>query len=71
MRRGAAIAVATWVGAASVAQGVLGADLARGARRIELRIEEQIEHRGAQPPAEQPERSHELESFEPWELVSV
>ncbi len=71
MRRAAPVAVVTWVVAASIAQGVLGADIARAARRIELRFQEEIERRDAPPPTEQqPERSHD-ESFEPWELVSV
>jgi hypothetical protein len=70
MRRGATIAVATWVVAASAAQGLLGADIARAARRVEQRIEERIERRP--PPLDsQPQRTHELEAIEPWELVSV
>jgi hypothetical protein len=56
--------------AASVVQGLFGADIGRAGRRFEQRIEERLERQGA-PPAEQPRRSHEIESFEPWELVSV
>jgi hypothetical protein len=71
MRCGAAIAVATWVVAASVAQGLLGADIARAARRVEQRIQERIERRVPPPSDPQPQRTHELEAIEPWELVSV
>jgi hypothetical protein len=68
MRRGAAMA--SWVVAASIAQGLVGGDIGRAARRIEERIEERLLRHGA-PPEQQPERSHEVESIEPWELVSV
>jgi hypothetical protein len=71
MRFGATIAVATWLVAASVAQGVLGADIARAAQRVEQRIQERIERRVPPPPDSQPQRTHELEAIEPWELVSV
>jgi hypothetical protein len=64
------VAVTSWAAAVTVAQTVLGADLARAAEEVEERIELQL--RGLRTPAEpQPERSHEDESFEPWELVSV
>jgi hypothetical protein len=69
MRRGAA--VASWVVAASLAQGLVGADIGTAAHRIEERIEERVLRHGAPPPVEQPQRSHEVESIEPWELVSV
>jgi hypothetical protein len=69
MRRGAA--VASWVVAASIAHGLVGADLGRAARDIEERIEEHLLRHGAPPPEQQPQRSHEVESIEPWELVSV
>jgi hypothetical protein len=58
------------VAAITVAQAVLGPDLARAAEQVEERIELQL--RGLRAPADPlPERSHEDESFEPWELVSV
>jgi hypothetical protein len=71
MRRGATIAVATWVVAASVVQGLFGAEMDRAGRRFEQRIEERLERQGAPPAEQQPRRSHEVESFEPWELVGV
>jgi hypothetical protein len=70
MRRGATIGVATWMVAASVVQGLFGTEIGRAGRIFEQRIEERLERQGA-PPTEQPRRSHEVESFEPWELVSV
>jgi hypothetical protein len=64
------VAVTSWAAVVTVAQGLLGADLARAAEDVEERIELQL--RGRRAPAEpQPERSHEDESLEPWELVSV
>jgi len=64
------VAVTSWAAAVTVAQAVLGADLARAAEEVEERIELQL--RGLRAPAEpQPQRSHEGESLEPWELVSV
>jgi hypothetical protein len=64
------VAVTSWVAAITVAQAVLGPDLARAAEQVEERIELQL--RGLRVPANPlPERSHEDESFEPWELVSV
>jgi hypothetical protein len=69
MRRGAA--VASWVVAASITQGLVGPDFGRAARPIEERIEERLLRHGAPPPEQQPEHSHEVESIEPWELVGV
>ncbi|HEY5242925.1 MAG TPA: hypothetical protein VIJ22_15705 [Polyangiaceae bacterium] len=64
------VAVTSWVAAVTVAQALLGADLARAAEEVEERIELQL--RGLRAPLDpQPARSHEDESFEPWELVSV
>jgi hypothetical protein len=64
------VAVTSWAAAVSVAQTVLGADLGRAAQEVEERIELQL--RGLQAPSgAQPERSHESECIEPWELVSV
>jgi hypothetical protein len=64
------VAVASWAVAVSVAQVLLGADIGRAAQQLEERIELQLRglHIPADPP---PERSHEDESLEPWELVSV
>jgi len=64
------VAVTSWMAAITVAQTVLGPDLARAAEEVEQRIELRLRGLRA-PPAPQPERSHEDESFEPWELVSV
>jgi hypothetical protein len=64
------VAVASWAAAVTVAQTVLGPDLGRAVEEVEERIELQL--RGLRAPADpQPARSHEDESFEPWELVSV
>jgi hypothetical protein len=63
--------VASWVVAASVAQAVLDPDIERAVRRLEQRLEQQLDRHGAVPADQQPERSHELESIEPWELVGV
>ena len=63
-------AVTSWAAAVTVAQAVLGPDLARAAEEVEERIELRL--RGLRAPLDpQPERSHEDESLEPWELVSV
>ncbi len=65
------VAAASWGLALGVAQAVLGASVSRPARELERRIE--LHLRGADEPAPQqpPARSHEEESLEPWELVSV
>jgi hypothetical protein len=66
----AVVVVTTWVAGAALAQG-LGADLGRGVRELEERIE--IRLRGPGAPAEQvqPDRSPDDQSIEPWELVKV
>jgi hypothetical protein len=65
-----ALAVASWGAALGLAQATLGGDLGRAVHELEQRIELRV--RGVTAPAEPPpERSHEEESFEPWELVSV
>ena len=62
--------MASWIAAVSVAQAVGGADIARKVHELEERIE--LHLKGLQtPPEPQPQRSHEDESFESWELVSV
>jgi hypothetical protein len=65
------VTLGSWVAAASLAQSLFGPQIARRAERLEQRIEQQIERRSSPPPDPQPQRSHEEESFEPWELVSV
>jgi hypothetical protein len=64
------VAVTSWAAVVTVAQTVLGPDLARAADEVEQRIELKLRGLRAQPNP-QPERSHEDESYEPWELVSV
>jgi hypothetical protein len=64
------VAVASWTAAVSVAQGLLGPEIGRAAQHVEERIELQLRGLRA-PPDPLPERSHEEESIEPWELVSV
>jgi hypothetical protein len=64
------VAVASWAAALSVAQAVGGAAIGHATHELEQRIEQQL--RGApSPPEASPQRSHEDESLEPWELVSV
>jgi hypothetical protein len=64
------VAATSWMVALTVAQALLGSDLARAAEEVEERIELQL--RGVPPaPDPPPQRSHEEESIEPWELVSV
>jgi hypothetical protein len=64
------LAVAAWGAAIGVVQVTLGADLGRAVHEFERRIELRV--RGAPPaPEPQPERSHEEDPIEPWELVSV
>jgi len=64
------IAVASWAAAVSVAQAVLGPEIGRAAEKVEERMELQLRGLRA-PPDPLPERSHEEESIQPWELVSV
>jgi hypothetical protein len=64
------VAVTSWAAAVTVAQTALGPDLGRAVEEVEERIELQL--RGLRAPADPlPARSHEDESLEPWELVSV
>jgi hypothetical protein len=70
-------AIASWGAVVGSAQLVAGADIGRAARELEQRIEHRV--RGIAAPADvppgggtkSPERSHEDESLQPWELVSV
>jgi hypothetical protein len=64
------LAVAAWGAALGLAQATLGGDLGRAVHELEQRIELRV--RGAPPaPEPLPERSHEEDPIEPWELVSV
>ncbi len=69
LRRGAW--AASWVVAASIAQALVEPDIGHAAKRVVHTIEEQLEQRGAPAQEKQPERSREVDSFEPWELVGV
>ncbi|MGA7122720.1 MAG: hypothetical protein WBY94_21650 [Polyangiaceae bacterium] len=67
------VAVVSWVAAAWLAEGIVGTDIGRAGRKLEERIELQLQLKGGSaplPPPRQPERSHE-DSIEPWELVRV
>jgi hypothetical protein len=64
------VAVASWAAAVSISQAVLGPEIGRAARHVEERIELQLRGLRA-PPDPLPERTHDEESIEPWELVSV
>jgi hypothetical protein len=65
------VVVACWLGAASLAQGLLGADVGRGARELEERIEMRLRGQRAPVEPQPPDRTLQDESFEPWELVRV
>jgi hypothetical protein len=65
------VVVTCWMGAASLAQGLLGADLGRGARELEERIEMRLRGQSAPTEVQPPDRSPQDEAFEPWELVRV
>ena len=64
------VAMASWAAAVSVSQAVLGPEIGRAARHVEERIELQLRGLRA-PPDPAPERPHDEESIEPWELVRV
>jgi hypothetical protein len=61
-----AAALTAWMGAASLAQGLFGVDVGHAGPFLE----QQLQRKGA-PPKPQPQRSHEDDSYEPWELVRV
>jgi hypothetical protein len=64
------LAVAAWAVAIGLTQVTAGADIGRKTRELEEQLELRL--KGTMPPAEaQPQRSHEDESFESWELVDV
>jgi hypothetical protein len=67
----AGLSFGSWMAAASLAQALFGTEIGGVLQRLEERIEQQLEHRGCPAQDAQPERSHEEESIEPWELVSV
>jgi hypothetical protein len=60
------VALAGWMAAASLAQGLFGFDVGHAGPVLE----QQLQRKGAPP---QPQRSREPqeESYEPWELVRV
>jgi hypothetical protein len=60
------VALAAWMGAASLAQGLFGVDVGHAGPVLE----QQLKRKGT-PPQPQPQRSHEEDSYEPWELVRV
>lgn len=70
----AAGALASWLAAASLAQGLWGADIGRAVHQLDERIERFLDREAcpAQGPEQpSPARSHEDDALEPWELVSV
>ena len=64
------VAAVSWVAAAWLAENALGPDIGRASRRLEQRIEMQLNRETEPSPPAQPERSHE-DAIEPWELVGV
>jgi hypothetical protein len=64
------VAMTSWGLALVAAEALLGAEMANPARELEQRIELRLKGR-VDPPPQTPARSHEEESFEPWELVGV
>ncbi|MGH7295634.1 MAG: hypothetical protein ACRELB_11900 [Polyangiaceae bacterium] len=64
------VAVASWALALWVVQAVGGAAIDQARHDLEERIEQQL-HGAPSPPEARHERSHEDDSLEPWELVSV
>jgi hypothetical protein len=66
------VSVASWAAAVAVIQVVVGVEIGGATRRLEERIELQLKSRGTvSPDSRQPERTHEEEPIEPWELVGV
>jgi len=68
------IAATTWVLSVTAMQAVAGAEIRKGVRQLERRIELRLngdEEEAAPPSAEPRERTHHDEPIEPWELVSV
>ena len=63
-----AATLAMWTAAASLSQGLFGADFGRAGRALEQQLERKTSPPSLDP---QPQRSHESESYEPWELVKV
>jgi hypothetical protein len=50
---------------------LLEPEIGFAAWRLVERLEQQLEHPLAPAPERQPERSHEIEAIDPWELVCV
>lgn len=65
------VVVAGWVGAASLAQGLLGADVGRGARELEERIQMRLRGQAAPIEPQAPDRAPQDDALEPWETVRV
>lgn len=65
------VAVASWAAAVSLVQSLGGEVMMREHHPLEERIEQRLKGVTAPPPQAKPEHTHEDESFEPWELVSV
>ena len=65
------LSVACWAVAFSIIQGLLQPDIGRSLRPIEERIELRLQRLPVDPPTTQPERSHEEEPIDSWELVGV
>lgn len=65
------LAVASWAVAFSIVQGLLQPDIGRSLHPLEERIELQLQRLPVAPPTPQPERSHEEEPIDSWELVGV
>jgi hypothetical protein len=70
------VAVALWGAVVGSVQAVAGAEIGRAARELEERIEQRVRGIAAPDPqpgegGKSPERSHDDESLQPWELVSV
>jgi len=66
----AVVVVSAWVAGAALAQGI-GADLGRGVRELEERIEMRLRGQRAPSNPQPSERSPQDQSIEPWELVKV
>ena len=65
------LSVASWAVAFSIIQGLLQPDIGRSLRPIEERIELRLQRLPVDTPTTQPERSHEEEPIDSWELVGV
>jgi hypothetical protein len=66
-----ALALISWIAAASVAHALLGAEIDAAARPSEERIELQLRRGTRSGPGAEPTRPQEDDRLEPWELVGV